>query len=303
VQRGQDTPADCILWQPFAYARVWELRVVHRVAQEACILSNAKIRLAAIGVIGLLASVNAGAADPRTGSWTLISAQSSLDPPDRLSVVSSNGTVHVVMTGETHLDFTAESGGKKTSVTSNPAFDQVQLHRINKKQVEVIEKKNGAIVATIRNALSQNGSELTLTTLRPGRADQVSVWTRSGAARKSPDPFAGDWVQDVTKTRLRQGMNLKIEDAGNDGVRFTGEYSYTARFDGKPYDVKNSRNDTVQLAQIDSHTVNATYRRDQQVTQQDRWVVAPDGKTMTLTTSGTLETGQRFSEKLVFQRR
>lgn len=207
------------------------------------------------------------------------------------------------MTGETHLDFTANSDGKKSSVSSNPTFDQIQLHRINKKQVDVIEKKNGAIVATIRNGVSQDGRELTLTTVRPGHADQISVWTRAGVAQKSPDAFAGDWTQDVTKTRMRQGMNLTIEAMGNDSVRFAGEYRYTARFDGKPYDVKNSRNDTVQLTQIDSHTVSATYRRDQQITQEERWVVAPDGKTMTLTTSGILETGQRFTEKLVFKRR
>ena len=36
-----------------------------------------------------------------------------------------------------------------------------------------------------------------------------------------------------------------------DGVRFSGGYSYTARFDGKPYDVKNSRNDTVTLQLVD----------------------------------------------------
>jgi hypothetical protein len=260
------------------------------------------MRLAAIAVVGIIATANASAADPRVGSWTLVSAQSSLDPADKLTIVSTNGTVHVVMNGETHLDFTADSGGKKTNVKSNPAFDEVQLHRISRRQVEVIEKKNGAVVATIRNELSPDGRELTLTTLRPGRPDQVSVWTRSGVAKQSRDPFAGNWTQDVTKTRLRQGMNLKIEAVGNDSVHFSGEYSYTARFDGKLYDVKNSRNDTVQLMQIDSHTVNATYRRDQQVTQQDRWVVAPDGKTMTLTTSGILETGQRFAEKLVFRR-
>jgi hypothetical protein len=261
------------------------------------------MRLSVLCVAGLLATVNAAAADPRLGSWTLVSAQSSLDPADKLSIISSNGMVHVVMTGESHLDFTANSDGKKASPSTNPAFDQVQLHRINKKQVEVIEKKNGAVVSTIRNALSQDGSELTLTTIRPGHPDQVSVWTRTGGAKKSSDPFAGEWVEDVTKSRLRQGLSLKIEAQGNDGVHFAGEYSYTARFDGKMYDVKDSRNDTVQLAQIDSHTVNATYRRDQQVTQQDRWVVAPDGKTMTLNTSGTLETGQRFTEKLVFQKR
>jgi hypothetical protein len=31
-------------------------------------------------------------------------------------------------------------------------------------------------------------------------------------------------------------------------------------------------------------------------------VVSPDGRQMTLTSSGTLETGQRFTEKLVFKK-
>lgn len=299
AQHRQDTPWAWSCCPPFCICYSGESS--H--GQEAFIPGIAKLRLAALGAFGILATVNAVAADPRAGSWTLVSAQSSLDPADKLSIVSANGMVHVVMTGETHLDFTANSDGKKSSVSSNPSFDQIQLHRINKKQVDVIEKKNGAIVATIRNGVSQDGRELTLTTVRPGHADQISVWTRAGVAQKSPDAFAGDWTQDVTKTRMRQGMNLTIEAMGNDSVRFAGEYRYTARFDGKPYDVKNSRNDTVQLTQIDSHTVSATYRRDQQITQEERWVVAPDGKTMTLTTSGILETGQRFTEKLLFKRR
>ena len=95
---------------------------------------------------------------------------------------------------------------------------------------------------------------------------------------------------------------LKIEADGRDGVRFTGGESYTARFDGKPYDVKNSRNDTVQLAVTDAHTVDATYRRDTQVTQKDKWVVSADGRTMTLASTGTLETGQHVTEKLLFQK-
>ncbi len=69
-------------------------------------------------------------------------------------------------------------------------------------------------------------------------------------------------------------------------------------FDGKQYDLKNSRNDTVTLQLVDPHTVDAIYRRDDQVTQKDRWVVSADGQQMTLTTTGTLETGQRVTEKL-----
>jgi hypothetical protein len=101
---------------------------------------------------------------------------------------------------------------------------------------------------------------------------------------------------------LRQGIALKIEAAGNDGVHFSGDFSYSARFDGKEYDLKNSVNDTVSLQLVDSHTVDSIYRRGDQVTQTDRWVVSADGAEMTLTTTGTLETAQQIKETLVFRK-
>jgi hypothetical protein len=101
---------------------------------------------------------------------------------------------------------------------------------------------------------------------------------------------------------MRQGLVLKIEAAGTNGVRFSGEFSYTARFDGKQYDLKNSRNDTVTLELVDPHTVDSIYRRGDELTQKDRWVVSADGQQMTLTTTGTLETGQRETEKLLFKK-
>ena len=95
---------------------------------------------------------------------------------------------------------------------------------------------------------------------------------------------------------------LKIEADDGGGIRFLGDFSYAARFDGKQYDLKNSRNDTVTLELVDPHAVDASYRRDDQVTQKDRWVVSADGQRMTLTTTGTLETGQRLTEELSFKK-
>jgi hypothetical protein len=251
----------------------------------------------------LAAALQIGGVDPRIGSWTLVTAQSSLDPADKLSITAlPDGTEHVVMSGETHLDFTAKADGHDAPVPGNPGFNQIVLHRINKKQVEVTEKKDGAVVATLRSKLSTDGNELAITTSSRGRADQITVWTRSSAAKNAKDPLAGEWTEDLSKTRLRQGLALKIDADGNGGVRFSGDYSYTARFDGKPYDVKNSRNDTVMLQLVDAHTVDATYRRDDQVTQKDRWAVSADGQQLTLTTTATLETGQHLTEKLVFKK-
>ena len=253
-------------------------------------------------LLGLVAAIQLGAADPRIGSWTLISAQSALDPPNKISITSLQHGVHVVTSGDTHVDFTAKFDGHEAPVQGNPAFNQIELHRIGKNQAEIKEKKDGSVVATIRDKISSDGNELMSTTSQQGRANQITVWTRSGGKKAGNDLFAGEWTQDLSKTRLRQGLVLKIEGDGEEGVRFAGEFNYTARFDGKEYNLKNSSNDTVMLEHVDAHTVDSTYRRDDKVAQKDRWVVSADGQQMTLTTKGMLETGQQVTENLVFRK-
>jgi len=253
-------------------------------------------------LFGLLFAAQLGNPDPRIGSWKLISAQSSLDPPNKLSIASGHGEVHVVISGSTHADFIAKLNGHDTPVQNNPAFDQIELRRIDKHQVELKEKKDGALVVTIHEKLSKDANELTSKTSQAGRADKITVWKRTGGKRSATDLFAGDWTEDASKSRMQQGMALQIEANGNDGVRFSGDYSYSAHFDGKEYDLKNSTNDSVSLQLVDAHTVNAIYRRDNQITQRDAWVVSPDGAEMKVTTSGTLETGQQLKESLVFRK-
>ena len=254
------------------------------------------------GLLGLIAAVQLGAADPRIGSWMISSAVSALDPPNKLSITALHDGVHVVMSGETRLDFSGKWDGHSASVPGNPGFNQIELRRIDKNQAEVKEKKDGVVVATLRDKLSSDGDELTITTSMKGHPNKIAVWTRTGGAKVADNRFAGEWTQDLSKTRLRQGLVLKIEPSGNDGVHFSGDFSYTGRFDGKEYDLKNSVNDTVTLELVDAHTVDAVYRRDDKVAQRDRWVVSPDGQQMTLTTTGMLETGQQVMEKLVFRK-
>jgi hypothetical protein len=206
------------------------------------------------------------------------------------------------MSGETHLDFAANWNGHKSSASGNLAFNQIELRRIDKRQAVVKEEKDGTVVATVREKLSNDGNELTITTASEGKADQITVWMRSGGAKVASDLFAGEWTQDLGKTRMRQGLALKIETDGSGGIHFLGDFSYTAHFDGKLYDLKNSRNDAVTLDLVDPHTVDASYWRDNQVAQKDRWVVSEDGQQMTLSTTGTLETGQRLTEKLLFKK-
>src|ERR1700733_1070938 len=99
-------------------------------------------------LLGLLAAFQSGAPDPRIGSWTLISAQSNLDPPNRLAITPVHDGTHVVMLGETHVDFTANQNGHQSSAPGNLAFNQIELHRIDKRQADFKEEKDGTVVAT-----------------------------------------------------------------------------------------------------------------------------------------------------------
>jgi hypothetical protein len=210
--------------------------------------------------------------------------------------------VHVVIQA-TPTSISRRSGtDTKRPYKGNPAFNQIELRRIGKTQAEVKEKKDGAVVAIVRYKLSADGNELTGTTSEKGHADRITVWTRSGGTKAADNLFAGEWTQDLSKTRLRQGLALKIEADGNEGVRFSGEFSYSARFDGKEYDLRNSVNDTVTLELVDAHTVDSIYRRDDKIAQKDRWVVSADGQQMTVTTTGVLETGQQVRENMVFRK-
>jgi len=230
----------------------------------------------------------------------VVSAEATQTPANKLSIVDDKDSLHVTMTGEKHLDFTVDNKAKTSPAPGNLGFNQISLHRISKKEAEVKEAKDGVPVATIHQKLSADGNELTTTTTNKGQAPVVTVWTRSGGGKVGNDFFAGEWTQDMGKSLMKQATPLRIESDGSGGVRFTGGYSYTGKFDGKSYSVKDSPNDTVTLQMVNANTVDANFKRDGQVTQKDHWVVS--GNTMTLTSTGTLETGQKTTAKVVYKK-
>src|SRR6202000_2024964 len=101
----------------------------------------------------------------------------------------------------------------------------MELHKTGKKQVEVKEEKGNAGVATIRETVSGKGNELTSTVVAAGKPEQGTVWIRRGCAKAAAGPFAGEWTEDLSKSRQRQGLVLKIEPESSAGVRFLGDYS------------------------------------------------------------------------------
>ena len=109
------------------------------------------------------------------------------------------------MSGETHLDFTAKSDGHdRRPSPGTPASTRSSCSEINKKQVEVKEKKDGALWRRSQQALEAMAkSSPSPHERRPPGPDHGVGAHRRRKGRQ--DPFAGEWTQDLSKTRMRQG--------------------------------------------------------------------------------------------------
>jgi hypothetical protein len=60
------------------------------------------------------------------------------------------------MVGSPRLDFAAGWDGHDNHGQNIPAFNQIIIRRIDKNQAEIKEKKNGALVATLRDQISRD---------------------------------------------------------------------------------------------------------------------------------------------------
>jgi hypothetical protein len=80
-------------------------------------------------------------------------------------------------------------------------------------------------------------------------------------------------------------------------------FEYTAQYDGKEYPITGNANaDTVALKQVNDRTVEATLKKGGKVVTNARRVVSTDGKTLTLTLTGTNAQGQTMRNVQVFEK-
>jgi len=152
---------------------------------------------------------------------------------------------------------------------------------------------------------------LTLAKLREAAARSRST------ANKTTDPFVGEWVLHRGKSSFVGGLLparriVTFEDVPN-GIRHVPNTSpmsndsgfdtvdYTAKFDGKDYPIKGSTIATVSVKRVDPRTIERTAKLKGQVVESSTWVVAPDGKTLTVTAKGT-DNGKPYSNTQIFER-
>lgn len=132
------------------------------------------------------------------------------------------------------------------------------------------------------------------------------------------DPAIGTWKLNLAKSKYEPGPAPKsemrtYEASGTNGVkaRFdrvdaagkTVTISYDAKYDGKDVPYRGSPDaDAISLTRGDARTINAVLKKSGKVVQNTKAVTAADGKTRTLTTTGTNAQGQKINNVTVFDR-
>ena len=136
------------------------------------------------------------------------------------------------------------------------------------------------------------------------------------AACFAADAFTGTWKLNEAKSKFSPGSpknitvvyeavgdNVKVTIDGVDGDGKPVHSEWTGQFDGKDYPVTGDPNsDSRALKAIDDHTLTFTVKKGDKVTTSGRIVLSADGKTRTVTTSGTGPKGNKITGTAVYDK-
>jgi hypothetical protein len=130
------------------------------------------------------------------------------------------------------------------------------------------------------------------------------------------DANIGTWKLNKAKSKSSvdapKFTTLLYEPAGDrvkvtmDGIDANGKLTHiewAGKFDGKDYRVTGDPNeDTRSYTKIDEHTFGFNVKKGGKVTTSGRIVVAADGKSRTVTTTGTDTKGKKFTFNAVYDK-
>ena len=139
----------------------------------------------------------------------------------------------------------------------------------------------------------------------------------SSSVALAADNWLGTWNVDLAKSKYSPGpapksLTLKFE-ATPDGIKFTGDgvgadgkpthSMFLSKFDGK--DVSYEGNPDADMAspmRIDDNSYSNTWKKGGKATITAKVVVSADGKTMTITQTGTNAKGEPVNNVIVYNR-
>lgn len=137
------------------------------------------------------------------------------------------------------------------------------------------------------------------------------------ASAQAPNPNIGTWRLNAAKSSFSPGpgpqsQTLRFE-AWDGGLKVTSDSidakgnkvhsEFAAKFDGKPYPYTgNPDADMVTMKLADARTIDYTWTLRGKPTMTLRAVVAADGKTRTVTSTGVNAAGQKVNNTSVYDR-
>ena len=122
------------------------------------------------------------------------------------------------------------------------------------------------------------------------------------------EPYLGMWELNLSKSSITRGAPPQSETIAN--VAESGGFKSTLTtvtgrgtsveihhysFDGNFHQTEGSDPRELSFKRIDRRTIESDTRRNGQITVTRRFVLAEDGKTMTVTASGTTGGGQKYT--------
>jgi hypothetical protein len=132
-------------------------------------------------------------------------------------------------------------------------------------------------------------------------ADDVNMGTWKLNEAKSK--FSPGATKNHTVVYEASGDSVKITVDGVDGEGKPAHNEWTGKFDGKDYPVTGDpTSDARSYKKVDDHTMELTVKKGGKTTVTGRIVVAADGKSRTVTTSGTDAKGNKFSNTAAFDK-
>ncbi len=137
----------------------------------------------------------------------------------------------------------------------------------------------------------------------------VAVCVMAVAVCFASNPNMGTWKLNEAKSKIppnstknntvvyeAAGDKIKVTVDGIDGAGKPQHSEWTGKFDGKDYPLTGDPNaDMRSYKKIDDRTTELTNKKADKVTATARIVVSPDGKSRTVTVSGTDPSGKKVS--------
>lgn len=144
----------------------------------------------------------------------------------------------------------------------------------------------------------------------------LALCLAAGAVCFASDVQTGTWKLNEAKSKIAAGMpknsTVALEETGDsvkvtiDGMDTEGKPAHnewTGKIDGKDYPVTgDSNSDARSYKKINDHTWAFTAKKGGKVTLSGRVVVSADGKTRTVTVSGTNPQGKKVSSTVVYDK-